>query len=121
MATHMRAAHPRDFGGGAIVAPLEAYLFGGHDRLFALLLAAVGLVLLIACANIANLMLARAVERRREFAVRSAIAAGILGAALSAVLARPALALLPAGNLPRLDQVRIDPGVLVFTMLISIL
>jgi predicted permease len=141
VATHMRAAHPRDFGGGAIVAPLEAYLFGGHDRLFALLLAAVGLVLLIACANIANLMLARAFERQREFAVRSAlgasrgailgqvliesfviaIAAGILGAALSVVLARPALALLPAGNLPRLDQVRIDPGVLVFTMLISIL
>src|SRR6266851_2525529 len=138
VATHMRAAHPRDFGGGAIVAPLEAYLFGGHDRLFALLLAAVGLVLLIACANIANLMLARAFERQREFAVRSALGAsrgvilgqvliesfviamvaGILGAALSAVLARPALALLPAGNLPRLDQVRIDPGVLVFTMLI---
>ena len=140
VATHMRAAHPRDFGGGAIVAPLEAYLFGGHDRLFTLLLAAVGLVLFIACANVANLMLARAFERQREFAVRSAlgasrgailgqvlteslviaIAAGILGAALSAVLARPALALLPAGNLPRLDQVRIDPGVLVFTMLISI-
>jgi predicted permease len=139
--THMRAAHPRDFGGGAIVAPLEAYLFGGHDRLFALLLAAVGLVLFITCANVANLMLARAFERQREFAVRSAlgasrsailgqvlteslviaIAAGILGAALSAVLARPAVALLPAGNLPRLDQVRIDPGVLVFTMLISIL
>jgi predicted permease len=141
VATHMRAAHPRDFGGGAIVAPLEAYLFGGHDRLFTLLLAAVGLVLFITCANVANLMLARAFERQREFAVRSAlgasrsailgqvlteslviaIAAGILGAALSAVLARPALALLPAGNLPRLDQVRIDPGVLVFTMLISIL
>jgi predicted permease len=141
VATHMRAAHPRDFEGGAIVAPLEAYLFGGHDRLFALLLAAVGLVLFITCANVANLMLARAFERQREFAVRSAlgasrsailgqvlteslviaIAAGILGAALSAMLARLALAFLPAGNLPRLDQVRIDPGVLVFTMLISIL
>jgi putative ABC transport system permease protein len=140
VATHMRAAHPRDFEGGAIVAPLEAYLFGGHDRLFALLLAAVGLVLFIACANVANLMLARGLKRQREFAVRSAlgasrgailgqvliesfvlsIVAGILGAALSAALTRPTLALLPAGNLPRLDQVRIDLGVLIFTMSISI-
>jgi putative ABC transport system permease protein len=141
VATRMRAAHPRDFGGGAIIAPLEAYLFGGHDRLFALLLGAVALVLFIACANVANLMLARAFERQREFAVRSAlgasrgailrqvlteswviaIAAGMLGAALSAVLVRPVLALLPPGNLPRLDQVRIDPGVLGFTILIAIL
>jgi putative ABC transport system permease protein len=140
IAVHMRAAHPRDFGGGAIVAPLRDYLFGGHDRLFALLLITVGLVLLIACANIANLLLARGLERQREFAVRSAvgasraailrqvlaeslviaIAGGLAGAALSPLLTRPVLLLLPAGNLPRLDQVRIDLGVLAFTVLISL-
>ncbi len=140
VAVHMRAAHPNDFGGGAIVAPLRDYLFGGHDRLFVLLLAAVGLVLLIACANVANLLLARGLERQREFAVRSAIGAsraailrqvlvesliiaiagGLTGAALSPLLTWPALILLPVGNLPRLDQVHIDPGVLLFTTLISI-
>jgi putative ABC transport system permease protein len=137
---HMRTVHPSDFEGGAIVAPLNAYLFGNHERFFALLLAAVGLVLLIACANVANLMLARALERHREFAVRAAlgasrvailrqvlveslviaIAGGLLGAALSPLLMRPALALLPPDNVPRLDQVQIDTGVLMFTMLISI-
>jgi predicted permease len=138
---HMRAAHPGDFEASAIVAPLNRYLFGNHERLFALLLVAVALVLLIACANVANLLLARALERHREFALRSAlgasraailrqvlaeslviaIAGGLLGAAMSPLLTRPALALLPTGNLPRLDQVRIDTGVLMFTMLISIL
>jgi predicted permease len=80
-------------------------------------------------------------ERQREFAVRSALGAsraailrqvlaeslmiaiigGLLGVALSPLLTRPALALLPAGNLPRLDHVEIDAGVLEFTLLISFL
>ena len=71
----MRLAHPAFFNGGTSVAPLDAYMFGDHERLFALLLTAVGLVLLIACANLANLLLARALERRREFTVRSAMGA----------------------------------------------
>jgi predicted permease len=138
---HMRAAHPNDYGLRAAIAPLDQYLFASHERLFALLLVAVGLVLLIACANVANLLLARAFERQREFAVRSALGAsrvtilrqvlseslvialigGLLGAALSPLLTRPALALLPPGNLPRLDRVEIDGNVLVFTTLISVL
>jgi len=137
---HMRAEHPY-YGLRAVLAPMDQYLFGGHERLFALLLVAVVLVLLIACANVANLLLARALERQREFAVRSALGAsraailrlvlseslliavigGVLGAALSPALTRPALALLPSGNLPRLDHVRIDAGVLAFTLLISVL
>jgi putative ABC transport system permease protein len=141
LAARMRDAHPADIGGGAIVAPLSEYLFTGHQRLFTLLLGAVALVLLIACTNVGNLLLARALERRREFVVRSAlgasrgaivrqvlaeslvvaIAGGLVGAALSPLLTRSALALLPAGNLPRLDQVRVDASVLGFTMLISIL
>src|SRR5579859_2039864 len=140
VAARMRGAHPGEFEAGGIVAPLDAYLFANHERLFFLLLAAVGLVLLIACANVANLLLARALERQREFAIRSAlgasrlsilrqvltecmvlaIAGGVLGALLSPLLTRPLLALLPTGNLPRLDQIRIDTGVLAFTTAISI-
>lgn len=136
----MRAAYPGDYGSGAIIAPLDGYLFGAHERLFALLLTAVGLVLLIACANVANLLLVRSLERQGEFAVRSAlgasrmaifrqvlveslviaIAGGLLGAVLSPLLIRPVLALLPASSaIPRLDQVEVNVDVLLFTLLIS--
>jgi len=142
VATRMRAARAGDYTFGVIVAPLDKYLFAQHERMFALLLIAVGLVLLIACANVANLFLARALERRREFAVRSALGAssatilrqvlveslltalggGLLGAALSPLLTRPVLALLPAASaIPRLDQVQVDWRVLSFTLIISMI
>ena len=141
VAGQIRAAHPIDYSLGAIVAPLDGYLFGNHERLFVILLAAVALVLLIACANVANLLLARGLGRQREFAVRAALGAsratilrqvlaeslviagvgGLAGVALSPLLTRPALALLPAtSHIPRLDRVHLDAGVLLFTLLTSL-
>ena len=127
-------------GTGIALIPLKQRMVGDIQPFLLLLLAAVGFVLLIACVNVANLMLARSTARTREFAIRAAmganrvrvfrqlltesillaVAGGGLGLLFAAWGTQAALKVLPSA-LPRVEEIQVDVRVLLFTLAASVL
>ena len=141
VSNNLAAAFPdTNKGISAKLIPFKQWMVGDIGSLLLVLLASVGFVLLIACVNVANLLLARSTSRTREFAVRSvlgasqrrmvrqllteslllAIAGGTLGLMLAAWGTRAALSVLPTA-LPRAEEIGLDLRVLFFTLAISLL
>jgi predicted permease len=127
-------------GWGATVVPLQELLVGDIRQTLVILLGAVGILLLIACANVGNLLFARGLGRRKELAIRSALGAGTgrvfqqllaealvlaftggIAGLLVARLCLTASAALLSDQIPRADEISIDGRVLAFVVVTSIL
>jgi predicted permease len=139
IASRIEAEYPSMAGFGAYLVPLHRQIVGDVERSLLVLMAAVGCVLLIACANLGNLMLGRTAARRKELAIRTALGAGrgrlirqIVTETLVLAVAGSVLGLLlafwatefflqvGADAIPRPESITIDAQVVLFTLILAV-